>query len=373
MSLKCEMCGIEFDETVGVCPNCNNSAIKKVTVDEANVQQPVVQNYFIGQQPNLEGQWQNNPQVLYQMPPQQPMQVPNIAKSSIKKEGSKGLALFLSVLLFFTSFFACFSFCVRNAFSESAFEEVIEKNEDVFVSVLCNDRTADRMRLKYDIVLNERTAREFFDQSSVKEYFAEKYSDYFSGILGKGKEVYIARYEIEDLIRENSDVIRNVFHVSLSNSEIAEIAEEYVEEEYVYFGDSRDLVYKLKYHLGGIYTFFKLFFSNIVFCLFIVLSGIIIFFMIKNAPSRAATGIGVDLIVLGSLYLLVFTVIKMLMAFISVDARVMVGFIGVIVNSALITSLPVAIFFIIGGAAIFIIRKIRKNRRLRNSNASGML
>lgn len=358
MSKFCGKCGTSLDAEFGLCPNCDKDELDKAQ------QQRNIPNFctVCGFEMDKETGICPNPNCSNGGTDAFVASVPqNTVESKPKKNKPKALTtvitILLSVCLFITSLFAIVIYDVRNAVKDDNVESLLDNIQattmlDSTKTTVDNDleRFYDYLSNDYGIEMADQQLNNFINRSTVKEFIADKVADFCDDFFEDDAELKITKREIVNFLQSNSSVIKDEFGVYLMDSEIQEIADWILNKDELVIISSATL----KDSSSALYYILTIGFSYVTMAVFIILSALIIFFMIKNSLSQAACGIGIDYIIWGGLSGLV----AMLAAWITPLWETICGdsFIGMIVGNFMAVNALMSVILLVLGVAMLVTR-----------------
>ncbi len=333
MANFCGKCGAGLDSATGLCPNCNNGQ-----TDVASVRKDTVES---------------NP------------------KKSKPKSLTTLITILLSISLFLTLLFSMVIFDVRNAVKDDNVEKLLDNVQAT--DLLAGTESATnaelrrfytRMKIRHDVEMTDQQLDNFVNRSTVKEFIADEIADFTEDFFEGDAKLKITKRQVVNLLRENSRVIEDELDVYLTNDELQEIA------NWIFDGDELVIIdtSNLKEDAPAVYYILTIGLSYMTMTVFLILSALIIFFMIKNSFSQAVCGIGIDFIVFGGLTGLV----AMLAAWISPLWELICAdsFIGIIIGNFMAVNALISVLLLVLGVAMLIIRRFlikhhaRKNGKM---------
>lgn len=333
MANFCGKCGSPVDATTGLCPNCSvqNSEVVQNTCETSGAVNNVMQE-SVG---------------TYQVP--QPQVAP-------KKQRSKGWMTFftivLTICLFFTSAVTFTIYSVRTAFSARNVERALnslEFEDYMEMTGMDLEEFFDELRRETGTNVDEKAINEFMEESTLNDFIADKVGELYDGFWRGECELVIKKSEMKKILRENIDVMEEVFDQKIKKSDIDKTVDEMFGDKSEYVLDEIDI----DDDDSEVYEIMQLVFSYGMLAAFAVLSALIIFLMIKNSWSQAACGVSVDLIIGGSILALSAIGLGILLNSVSGE-DVLKELVGVFVKSYTITGLVMIALAIV----ILIVRKI---------------
>lgn len=307
MAKFCGKCGSPTDSATGLCPICDRDRLNSLSGGTAAAT-PTSYCPVCGNVINAQNGLCSNPNCSTVKGKASTDSAPaENSESKPKKSKSKSATtittILLSICLFFTSLFSIIIIDVRNALDEDNVEGLLDNIKatdllDSAGSASNNDlmRFYNSLKRKLGIEMTDDRLNNFIEKSTVKEFVAEKIADFFEDFYEDEGKLKITYREVSTLLKRNSKVINEEFGVHLYNSELEMIADWIFADKEILIIDSQTL----KDETPVIYYGLHIGFSYITMTVFLLLSALIIFFMIKNSASQGSCGIGVNLIVLGA-------------------------------------------------------------------------
>lgn len=386
MAKFCGKCGSQLDELTGLCPVCdiNEKTVSLYgnandtgfdfdkTMASDNVYSAPADTQFLG--------YENTQQSFV---PEVPVVKEEIKNTKEKKENnpkkekkankekkskrSKGLTLFITILLsfclFLTSTISLVLFDVRNAISEDNADEILENIEVVTILENTNPDAVTYMEDFFDFLYKEfrldiskNDLNDLFEQEEVQEYVGGLVSDFADDIFdGSIAKVKITRSDIADLVIDCSEYIDDEYNVSLSYKDADKIAEWILPDGDIVVINSDDF--------STLATVARFTLSYVTIVLFMLLSAFLIFLLIRNNLSQAAMGGGIVYLTLGGL-----TGIAVVLVLIPSLFKTICGvsfILGIVGNILLIGAVVSAVLFAIGLLSIvarIVVKKIIKKK-----------
>ncbi len=274
MDKFCGECGAQVDTVTGLCPNCNGKKI--ADIHNKNQVTAATEKLIV---------------------------IEDKPKKKRSKASTTIITVVLSICLFLTSFLSMVIYDVRNVAKEDNVEKLLDNVEivdllDEYNGISYKDLAEfyGMLRERYGLEATSAKLDSFIDRSDMKKIVAEKVAGFCEDLFdGKGRaKIVITSSEALTFLTGNSDIIYDEFGTYLNNYKIAEIV------DWIFGGEDKitisekdidsDLLLVLKYSL-----------SYVTMAIFIVLSAVIIFFMIRNNLLQGLCAIGIDFVVLGAL------------------------------------------------------------------------
>ncbi len=363
MANFCGKCGTGLDTATGLCPNCDREQLDAMVTQNVA---PNTSNFCLycgssidkqtGLCPNPNCSSNNNGADAYiASAPQETVE--SKPKKSKPTALTTVITILLSICLFITSFFAIVIFDVRNAVKEDNVEKLLDNIQatDLLDSTKSAtnsdlDRFYNNMSSKHGIEMADHQLNNFVNRSTVKEFIADKIGDFCEDFFEDEAELKITKREVVNLLQRNSTVIKDEFGVYLMDSELQEIADWIFNEDELVIIDTATL----KNSTPALYYILTIGFSYVTMAVFIILSALIIFFMIKNSFSQAVCGVGIDFIIFGGLTGLV----AMLAAWITPlwETICADSFIGMIIGNFMAVNALISVILLVLGIAMLVIR-----------------
>ncbi|MBR6549197.1 MAG: hypothetical protein IKT68_06605 [Clostridia bacterium] len=306
----CGNCGGSIDPQTGICPNCGNGGFQQTAnayYGENGGYQPVENNYYEeiggGQQADNTYYVENNGF--------QPMNTaPAVAQKPAKKAsvGTTIVTVLLALVLVITSLVWTTIFQIRGAMNEDNIEDSLNQ---VQVSDLLNemDLISSRERREfytyldqnYGIQISDRKIDDFIERTTIKKFLSEKISDCCDDVFeDEVLDITFSRRDVRNLLMDNRDVIYDEFGVYLDDYQLNDIASQIMVEERV--AATVDLREQLP---DGLYDLVYVVLSYTTMTIFLVISLLVVFLMLKNNLSQGLCTAGTVFLVLGGLACLV--------------------------------------------------------------------
>lgn len=361
MAKFCGKCGTALDTTTGLCPNCDKEKLQKV-------EQPTTEM-------NMSGFCHHCGNVIEEQngiclnpdcnggKKQYTSSVEISENISTKKKKSAAMTIFVTVLLsiclFLTSLLALTIYDARNAVKDKNAEKLF-KNVS-FTNLLNSNKLNSENDLKnfydfmsshYEIEITDEQFDNFINKSTVKGYLASKTSVFCDDIFSGEAELRITNKDVENILEDNSEVVKDIFGVYLSESDSAKIADWIVDDNGVVTISTN----KLKDDAPAMYYIIKIGLSYITMAILIVLAALVIFFMIRNNLSQATFGIGIVFVVLGALM----TIVAILASWITPlwSAICSNSFIGMAIGNLIAINILISAILLAIGIVLIVIRNI---------------
>ncbi len=306
----CGNCGGSVDPQTGNCPNCGNGGF-----------QPVENNYY-----GENGGYQQADNTYYgensgfqqadnayygENSGFQPMNTaPAVVQKPAKKAsvGTTIVTVLLAFVLVITSLVWTTIFQIRGTIDEDNIEDLLDQ---VQVSDLLNEidliSSSERrdfynyLDQTYGIQVSDRKIDDFIERTSIKEFLSEKISDCCDDVFeDEVLDVTFSRKDVRDLLIDNRDVIYDEFGVYLDDYQLIDIAGQIMVEERVVA--TIDLQEQLP---DGLYDLVYVGLSYTTMLIFLVISLLVVFLMLKNDLSQGLCTAGTVFLVLGGLACLV--------------------------------------------------------------------
>ena len=392
MANFCAICGTPLDETYGLCPNCDYEQLYGNTdysgycsicgaeLDAATGLCPYCSDYnHTAQQPYVQEQYaQQYPQEQYaqQYPQGQYIQQPYVEDPQPPKEINEGgeskaltvlVTVLLSISLFITSLFAITIYSFRNAVKEDKADILfnnIEISKTLKESDLIRDDALDEfydyLSDRYYIDMSNSDLDDLLNRADIQSFASEKVSGFFEDFYsGEDAEISITKKEVIRLLEKNRRYIRTEYDVNLTDSELEKIADWIFKEKELVLMESENL----KYDSPAFYYLLNVGFSYVLMGVFILLSLLIIFCMVRNSLSQAACGVGVILIVFGSFFSIIALLAGVLCPIWQAICNGSV--VGIVLGNILASNALFSILLLLSGVAILVLRALILKWRLK--------
>ena len=317
----CGHCGSPIDNSTGLCPMCKQEELKPASKIEENISN----NKFIN-------------------------------KSSASKII---ITVLLSICLFITSLTATLIFDVRYSLKPNNARYLLNNinvAELFSYAELSSENDLEDfykyMSENYDVEMTDRGLNSFVNDSTVKDFLAEKVSYFYEDIIDGDAEIKITKNEVSELIENNLEEFENEFDVQLSPYDAEQIAIWIFGTETSFLVDSTAILQETP----AIYYIFTIGFSYVTMLAFIILSIVIIFFIIRNNYLRAFYAIAIVYISLGGLL----SLIAMLSAWIPPLWKIICAdsFVGIVVGNIFSQNALLSILLLVFGIAVLLSRSL---------------
>ena len=364
MANFCGKCGTGLDKETGLCPNCDREQLNAMATQNVVASASNFCPHCGSTMDKQTGQCSNpncsNGATNAFVGTVSQSSVENKPKKNKSKAWTTFVTSFLSVCLFITLFLAIVIFDVRNIVQEDNIEILLDniQTTDLLSSTQAAtdgdlERFYSTLSSKYGIEMEDEQLDDFIDDSTIKEFVADKISEFCGDYFKDEAELKITKKEVVNLIESNSGIIEDEFGVYLMDSEIEEIA------DWIMGRDERTMVIvsstTLKDSAPALYYTSTIAFSYITMAVFIVLSALIIFLMIRNSFSQAVCGIGVDFIVLGCLFGLIAILMTCITYFSTTYADLLVG---MFVGNFMVVYALISVILLVLGVIMLVIRRL---------------
>lgn len=395
----CMMCGTPIDPATGNCPNCTQpEAIEPETVPVAEAAPEVIEEPVAAEQPVEEP-------VIEETPAEEPAEAeeavaveepvtallaeePVLEEKPAKKKSGVGrtlLAVFLSILLFLTTMLSLTVVFVRHTTSESGILSVVESVvEDIdCVDVLNNiysvpssdpdanygdeswtfaDYLSDYFETSVGVEVSEQQINAFIEDSTIKEFLAEKAADYMSDIYAGTNDFRITRRDVMELLEDNEDVIVEHFDVAITNETARELSEWLVDEQIL----DEINASVVKEESESVYYALNIGFSYLTMVILLALVALCLIGLALNDLSKGAMGAGIVFTIIGAL----FTVPSIVVVAVPAVLESLIGeeLLAVLIREVLATNLLIFVAILLVGVLMlvtrFIVRRcVRKSRQ----------
>ncbi len=310
MANFCGKCGAPLDSATGLCPNCDKKEVKTVSTKTKS------------------------------------------------KVATTIVTILLAICFFLSLTISVLIYDVRNAVKEDNVTKILDNIEvaDILKSLdnvegMELEKFYEHLDDKYDIEMTDQKLKKFIEQSTLKKFVAEKISDFAEDFVEGDARLEISSQEVADMLDDNTNLIEGKF----------EFVENWLYSEIAYWivgGDEAVIFDTNKLESSGeiVCNILRVSFSYITMTIFIAISLVIIFFMLRNSVSQGMVGLGTNLIILGA-----FTLgVSLLTMVIPSLGEVICGgsAIGMMAGSIIGINMWLGLLLLLMGIAAFIIRKI---------------
>ncbi len=290
------------------------------------------------------------------------------------------IIVILSICLFITSAFAVAIYEVRQLSSADKAEKLLDNVQvsDLFENLSESNRVdLDRfysyLNEDFGIDITDKKLNNFVNNSTVKHFVANKLSKFIEDFFEGDANLTITKQEVIVLLQENSDAIYTEFGKKLVSDNLEDLINGHSDIEDLLnirndFLDIADWIFDdadyieiissddIENDFSALYYLIHIVFSYYTMAVFILLSAIIIFFMIRKGLTKALYSIGVVLIV--------FSVSTGIIALISSwipslwNAICGGSIAGVVIGNILFENILLNAVLLVLGIALLIIRKL---------------
>lgn len=303
MAEYCSRCGRVLDVSSGLCPACDRERLNEIA--EENIANSFNFCPFCGSDIDPQTGKCTNPLCGENKSKTRYETVYEEENSDNKSEILKVfITVGLSILFCITSFFAVM-ICVNNRnVQKSVVNAAISEFSDDITADL-ND-FCDYISRKHDIEVTEQNMKAFIENSEVKEFINGKVSDFCDYIVNDDAVLKVTKREITDLLRENKSALKEDFKFQFDDSAIDDTVNWIFDGDEIVITDSSEI--KNASPIG--YSMLVIFSSFVTMIVFVVLSLIILFFMVKNSFLQTLCGVGISLTIMGGISALIAVIAK---------------------------------------------------------------
>lgn len=354
----CPNCGAHLTNNAKFCPKCGNRVERPSAEQETakiQVAEPINQNTVEQAAPQ---NYNNN------FPAASNTYVKPVAKPNKKKlsVGGKIGVVLLAVCLFITSVAAMIVGEVRTTLSNKKSIEAVIEDVDVIELALESDIVSDRtlddfyndMYRKFGVDIDDESLDKFIDRSTIKQFFAKKVARFAGEVFtDDDAELVVTRKEVIELLEDNNNDIIKQFNKRLTMQDREDVAYWIMgnleKEVLISMEDLQDEEQEL-------YSVANISLSYITMAVFIALTALIIFFMMRISVSAGACGVGIVFTVIGALTAIVAPILGKLVLDGTLVGTVVGGFamVNLVVNAIV---LAVGIVLLITRAIVLKIRR----------------
>ncbi len=109
-------------------------------------------------------------------------------------------------------------------------EGISEGETESLAEALYDDYYEAAVNGNADVILSEEELEEFFEESTIDDFVAEKGGEYISALISGDTSVKITKKELLDLVKDNEHIIEEITGETLSDKDY-EMIENFIEEE----------------------------------------------------------------------------------------------------------------------------------------------
>lgn len=299
MDSFCGMCGAKVDPQTGLCPNCDREALEAAVVTAPVAEQEVVAQTMedLVVEP------------VTASAAQQKQPVKKVAKA---KKTNGGLTTVISVLgaicLLITLLASLVIYDVRAVIAEDAAQDILDNialsdflsaNKDLAGGDA--QKFINHMDKEYGVKITEKDVNEFLDQPAIKNYVAGEIKLFLNDYLEGDAELVISRSEVSELLQKNRRLLNKTFDADLSEEDLEKLANWVMESE---DGTATITVLTsqtIKDSYPGVYYVSTIGLSQVVMWVFVALSLLIVFLLMRNSLTQGMLVTGILFTVVGGL------------------------------------------------------------------------
>ncbi len=242
LSVICPNCGKEAPETASFCTGCGTRL-------NAAPQQPVAE---VPAQPVAEMPAQPVAPMPVSTPPAAPAPTPTPVPSTPRRRTPIWWSILrclfsipLTAVLAALLVAVILLFGIRTATSANTIEHMIkdiditdavasglsEGGTESLAEALYDDYYEAAMNSNADVILSEEELEEFFEESTIDDFIAEKGGEYISALLTGDNSAKITKEELLDLVKDNEHIIEEITGGETLSDKDYEMIENFIEEE----------------------------------------------------------------------------------------------------------------------------------------------
>ncbi len=333
---------------------------EKNTVCETGANQNTQQNT----QQNTYNQNYNPQQQYVNTQYQQPYNYTVNYQESPKKKKVPVFRTILSVLLtilFFISFTATsVLFTVRFLFSGNSIENILSAaiENDSFLDMDLEEMYRE-IRKEHSIKIDDERLLDFISKSSLTEFMSDKISDGLKIIADGNGDIKLTKEEVLDLIDENKKTVESVFETDYDTVDFDKVID-------VVFDDKEEIVVLSSDDVDGISSdILSVVVETIsiqVLIALIIITVVIVVLMGLNNLSQGACGVGVILVINGSVSSLIALGLNIMISVLPNAAEGLFGELTQLMTSILsgfvLTFTIASLATLLSGIIILVVRKI---------------
>lgn len=276
---------------------------------------------------------------------------------------TRGIMLVLALCLFLTSMFAVTILDARNALTEDNIEALLD---NVSASVILEQTGVsegdelkdfyDWAEGRFDVTITDSKIDKFVEKSTVKSFIAKLAGEFCEDFFaGDRAELVLERDDLDRVIEKNTKYIESVFDCSMDWEDEYDLSHGIcAESDYVMLRSTT-----IERESPVLYYALTIGLSYITMGVFIALSLLVIFFMVKKNTRQAMLYVGVDFTVLGGVGVLVAALAGLIPSVWSTVCGD--SFVGIVVGNFFAVNVwSSAVLLVIGIALIVLCKLIKK-------------
>lgn len=272
----CGMCGAQIDPQTGLCPNCDQKAVETVFEE---LEMPVLAE------------------------PEKP-----IKNEKANIGPSKLISVLGAICLFLTVFCALAVCCIRGALAEETAKKLLDNitlTDAMSVAGILPDadnrKFINFMEKEFDVKITEKEINKFVDDSTIKDFLAEELGAFFDGYFAGKAEIVITRAKVMGLLQDNRRLVNKTFDTNLSDSDLEKMTNWIMESEEETAQKTLLTSDTIKESYPGVYFVSTVALSYVTMWVFVALSLLAIFLMLRNSLTQGMLVSGVVLTTIGGL------------------------------------------------------------------------
>lgn len=326
----CTVCGCVMDQTTGTCPNCSkaeDAAAAQEQFEETTVILPAAETVPLSEVTPMDDTAFSDVAEVDSVPLSAVATAEPVASAPTApaKKKSSALTVILTVLvclfLFLTTVMGTVIVVARRSTTEDGALKLLEEMEIVETINRLNetavnnkadednedkksddekfiDNLNDYLLKKAGFPLTERELEELIEDSTIKEFLAEKIALYCEDLYEGNDSFSLRKRDVVELLEDNERVIRREFKTSVPDDIFEDLANWLVDDDAI----EQMSVEKLKENMPVAYYALHIGLSYFTVAFLVLLVLLCIFAMIKNSPSQAACGAGITFTVIGAVF-----------------------------------------------------------------------
>lgn len=275
----CGMCGAQIDPQTGLCPNCDQKKTVETVFEEPVTEMPVLAE------------------------PEKPI------KNKKAITGPSKLVSVLGAVCLFITVLCALTICiVRGVLTEEATRNLLNNitltdamSAAGLQSNADNQKLIRFMEKEFDVKITEKEINQFVDDSTIKDFIAEKLGAFFTGYFEGKSEIVITRADVVKLLNDNRRLINKEFDTNLSESDLDKLANWVIGSEEEAAAMTLLTSDAVKESYPGVYVVTTVALSYVTMWVLVAFSLAVIALLLWNSPTQSMLVSGIVFTALGGL------------------------------------------------------------------------